>query len=268
VAIEALVGPRFKLLRAYGGLQELNNGLASFRDSGSYEFVRYADANTGDNILQLRIFREPPPILGIIIGEIVHNLRSALDQLACLVPLVPGAKRPQRASFPIFDRADPDPAKPKLSAFRRDYKGRIGNIVPEAYGIIESVQPYHSTGEAPWHPLALLEDLWNWDKHNAISVVAANFGVGNVPPKFPGGVLAPVGPVYDCEVLARWPKGGVTFASDNPEPYPDIHVTVEPAFGDSGPARGLSLTATLPRIHNYVSQVVMGPLERVIREAG
>jgi hypothetical protein len=264
---DVLDGPRLKVLRAGRGLKELNDEIVAFSGTAPYEFVAFADAKTGDNIVQLRVYREPPAMLGIIVGEIVHNLRSALDHLACIVPLVQGARRPSRPQFPVYELGSPDAADPKRKCFTRDYKGRIGNVVPEAYNLIESVQPYHPTGDPGWHPLALLEDLWNWDKHNAINVVSAKFDAENVPPEMPANVVALGGPVHDCQILARWPKGGVTFGSERAEPYPEIRIAIQPAFGLGGPAEGLSLSATLPRLHEYVSREVMGPLERIIREA-
>ena len=248
-------------------MQELQQQFTAFRNSGAYQLLTYTDMDAGEEIIQVRIDYEPPPMLGIIVGEVVHNLRSALDHLACVVPLISGAKRPPKPQFPVFDLRDPDPANRRRSAFTRDYKARIGNVTPRVYNIIESVQPYHPANSG-WHPLGLLEALWNWDKHNAIHVIAANFGATNVPEGIPEDTIAPNGPIHDCQVLAHAPLGGFTIVNDNPEPLPNINFSIEPAFGDRGPAKGLALFTTLYTIYQYVDREVLGPLERVIYETG
>lgn len=264
---DVLEGPRLKALRAEQGIKELQAELVVFSELHPYAFVTYEDPQTGEQISQLRIHHEPPASLGIIVGEIVHNLRSGLDHLACALPLVPGARRPPRPQFPVFDFRDFDPAHPKRKVFIREHKGRIGDITPAAYAVVESVQPYNPTNDPGWHPLALLEALWNWDKHNAIHVVSANFGAANIPEGAPENTFAPTGPVQDCQILTRWPKGGLVITHDSPEPLPDISFAIQPAFGGSGPAAGHALLPTLGRIHDYVNREVMGPLERVISEA-
>lgn len=265
---DVLQGPRLKILRAKHGLQELNDELVAFGKTDPYEFVAYEDLQAREQIFQVRVNQEPPPTLGIVVGEVVHNLRSALDHIACVLPLVRGARRPTKPQFPVFDLRDPDPAQPNRRAFIRHYKGRVGDIIPRAYDFIESIQPYHPTSDpAGWHPLAMLEDLWNHDKHNAIHIVTANFGAINIPQGIPEGAIAPAGPVHDCQVLAHWPLEGLIITNDSPDPLPNIGFAIQPAFGDGGPASGHALFPTLTRIYEYINREVVGPLERIIYEA-
>src|SRR5439155_21053237 len=53
-------------------------------------------------VFRVRIFEEPDPRWGLIAGDFVHNIRSALDYLAWQLVILNG-KRPNSAvQFPIF----------------------------------------------------------------------------------------------------------------------------------------------------------------------
>jgi hypothetical protein len=262
-----LIGPRLKVRRALRGLQELGAQMTAFTDTKPYEILVYDDLNTRERIYQVRIYQEPPSELGVVVGEIAHNLRSALDHMARLLPIAPGKVRPERPTFPIFTLHDPDPTDTKRKYFSRNHQ--LQWVSPEAFAVVEGLQPYHSTDEPSGDPLAVLHDLWNWDKHNAIHIVAASLR----PPRIEGQIVtegvtfAPEGPVYDGQILGRVPLDGFQVVNDNPEPM-NLSFTIEPAFGGGGPASGKLLFPTLAGLCNYVGMKVMGPLERVITEAG
>src|ERR1700742_2507819 len=54
-------------------------------DPAPYKSVGQFDMETWEWVERLKIVEEPPLRFGIILGDIVHNLRSALDQLMCRV---------------------------------------------------------------------------------------------------------------------------------------------------------------------------------------
>ena len=47
----------------------------------------------------------PPNEIGLVTGDVIHNLRSALDHLAYQLVLVNGATPTRQTCFPIFDSA-------------------------------------------------------------------------------------------------------------------------------------------------------------------
>jgi hypothetical protein len=102
---------------------------------------------------------EPPLSLGVGIGDVVHNLRSALDHLVWQLSLVQTAKPSRQTQFPIADNA---------SAFR-DQCFRIAWLPPDQQAMIESVQPYNRGG--PASNLRLLRELSNADKHRVLTPV-------------------------------------------------------------------------------------------------
>ncbi len=105
-----------------------------------------------------------PPIeeWGLLVGELVHNLRTSLDNLAYALACVrqnPPA-RPWELAYPIFgDQAD------------FDRRGRRGlNLLPDAAAqLIEHIQPFQREVwplDVPeFHPLMMLQRLSNSDKH-------------------------------------------------------------------------------------------------------
>ncbi|HEX4136113.1 MAG TPA: hypothetical protein VHY84_15985 [Bryobacteraceae bacterium] len=105
----------------------------------------------------------PPIRLSILIGECVHNMRSAIDNLVCGVALTlkPTCKC-RGLAFPLFkDQAewDKDADKP-LKGMPADAKEAIRQLQPWA----DTVSP---------NPLTILNKLSNLDKHRACNFTLA-----------------------------------------------------------------------------------------------
>jgi hypothetical protein len=121
----------------------------------------------GENVFRFervsRIFFRPPFEWSVRIGEIVHNLRAALDNLACAMAVEHSRAECEHTEFPIFD----SPAT--FAAVRRRQRGGVSTdpiraLHPDAQAVIEGLQPYHS-GDPQQDPLWLLYNLSNIDKH-------------------------------------------------------------------------------------------------------
>lgn len=88
-----------KLVRADEHLQALNNEVVNFLAIRPYEVVTQQDGSR-DNISAKFVYRHAPPDkLLMLIGDVLHNLRSALDHLAWSLA---GAKADRSTEFPIF----------------------------------------------------------------------------------------------------------------------------------------------------------------------
>lgn len=127
---------------------------------------------------KLRFPNEPPIAIAILAGEIVYQLRSALDHLAFeLVKRNPtGVSLPKewerKCQFPLCLKVPThgDPAitytlPVPLSYFRKSLPG----ITSEVCAVIEQLQPYNG-GNGPTQ-LGWLEQLANVDKHRHFHVV-------------------------------------------------------------------------------------------------
>lgn len=105
----------------------------------------------------------PAPIIGILIGEAVYNLRAALDYLAHELALL-DSKSIQKTQFPICDRH---------KDFWKDGKAKTLPGVSDAHiAAIEVLQPYKGCA---W--TKTLRDLSNPDKHREITVARGQFSL-------------------------------------------------------------------------------------------
>lgn len=141
------------------------------------------EPESGDYVKYVSRMPDLEPFLlevGLRVGDTVHDLRSALDHLMIQLALLhkPGLtpKQARSIQFPIADTPD-DFAKQ-----RRHYLRHIDHAHRTVF---ESFQPYDSrtrsgladTYTGPWiHPLRLLRDLSNEDKHRVIITAAFNPG--------------------------------------------------------------------------------------------
>ncbi len=155
-------GSRAKTARALQHFDTLDREIRAFIDSGAYGVVGYLNQQTGWKEINFEIHKPPPIEWGLIVGEIAHNLRSALDHI---VFALSGGKN--GTQFPIFLSSD--------RYFERDRHGKIMletmlRGVDSAYRtIIDNAQPFHRPRPLVRDdPLARLSWLNNADKHRLI----------------------------------------------------------------------------------------------------
>ena len=144
---------------------------------------------------------------GIVVGEIVHDFRSALDHVVYRLCTTDKA----RTQFPIFI----DAAK-----FDDHSTTMLKGVNAEAIARIKALQPF-STGEHLKSPLWHLSELSNFDKHRTLHLTfghlqSFNFGF---PP------LA-----CDAHITRQLREGG-TFEDDTEIARAHI-VSNEPPFGN------------------------------------
>lgn len=188
-----------KLVRAEEHLDTLDVELEAYWDSDPGKVVRQFDPDDAMvTILSLKS-RSPPLRLSIIIGDCIHNLRSCLDHLAWQLVLAGGSIPTTRTAFPIFKDA---------GDYEREVRnGRTAHRVPErALALIETLQPYHRRDDPTIHPLWVLRELSNIDKHRSLHLTAfylidsrlrlidrhgtTRVDVGNLPPLYDGAPIA------------------------------------------------------------------------------
>jgi hypothetical protein len=184
--------PRLKCERARHHLQELRAEIEGFFRRGG-AFVAFEIAEEFGVIHGSRtgafIFREKEKIpLGwpAIIGDVIHNLRSALDLIACDVHRITGGKVKDISGvyYPFCGgKADlPDMIK----------KRRLNHIGPGFRAIIEHTAPYKKGNDG----LRAIHDLDILDKHQllipTIAVVAMDWPVKitSGPQQFVTGVMS------------------------------------------------------------------------------
>ncbi|MBW8754932.1 MAG: hypothetical protein JF595_12420 [Sphingomonadales bacterium] len=258
-----LPGPKLKIKRAIKHLDDLHAALMAFKESGPHELICDKDEKTGENVYRVHVKKALPCELPTIIGDIVHNLRAALDHLIC--DLVRAAKKQPRRStgFPI-------------SGTRKHFEtgsiGKIEGVSPKARRFIERLKPYKGGNT----PLWILHELDALDKHSGIIPVAAasvnifarwanpvvfmnadrtKLYIGGPGPDgepvwtgfgTPQGAK-PVFPLEDNSEVYRSPPSGV------PE---EVQVRVEVAFGKSEIIQGEPIFETLHQLTVFVDRTL------------
>lgn len=149
----------------------------------------------------------PPEDLALILGDLVQNLRSALDHMAYQFARTVKPNPLRQTQFPIMDRAPADfGSHPQV----REIPGAVRDIM-------EQMQPYQSpetVGGMIGRELASLRRLSNRDKHRLL-LLAERL----VVPKY---------------VASNTPEGqdsGVTFRQDPEGQWAEIIHPIAPKFG-------------------------------------
>jgi hypothetical protein len=172
-----------KLRRAERGLQDLAPAIEAFRNTKPHSIIRKKKPHGPDPFECDVIYtagklrnREPLVEWAASAGEILYNLRSALEQAACRLsrlhcaPLEP----PSGVGFPIFTSESKCFRRNDKGAFRQSSGAHlIRAMSDEAQKAILAVQPYQRASQPKDHPLAILDDLMNHDKHQAPHIVAS-----------------------------------------------------------------------------------------------
>lgn len=112
-------------------------------------------------------------------GDILFNLRSALDHLAYL--LVPTDHRDDRTEFPIFW----EEGGPK--GFTKRARRKMPGVDPAVWRQVEEVQPYKRGEKNHRDPLWLIHELNRIDKHRelVIALAGVDWGRWGPPPGVP-----------------------------------------------------------------------------------
>jgi hypothetical protein len=117
-----------------------------------------------------RTVREPPARWGLVVGDALHNMRAALDHLACRLVELAGNSPSLATAFPIWDR-DPYANRDDERRFERVLAG----MRPGDAEAIRRLQPYQDPTSEESAKLIALAALNNLDKHLLILPVLINF---------------------------------------------------------------------------------------------
>ncbi len=160
-----------KLARADFQIRSLTDQISSWISSNpTTARCELSEGRLGFRLI-VQDFAENAPIdhWGLLIGECVHNLRSAIDNLAFALSRLrhdPPSK-PSAIAFPIYqDR----------SMFEKSGRAKLDQMPDTARELIELVQPFQRDGSEEMSTpdrdaLILLQWLSNADKHRVPSVV-------------------------------------------------------------------------------------------------
>ena len=144
----SLSGARAKLARATFHLQELATAWQAVVDRGDYTFVHEVHASGLNHRHRAAAVPELDAHWSLVLGDCVHNLRAALDQLAHELVRADGGMPGDRTVFPV------------LHAPGRTYVW--GGVSDEARELIGAVQPFTGTDDGT--RLAVIDRLATVDR--------------------------------------------------------------------------------------------------------
>jgi hypothetical protein len=179
-----------KVDRAEDHLKEIKRKLQTYADSHPYEHFREAPRKAQPHVWRymLRITKQPDPMIAVIVGDFLYNLRSALDHLA--VAMAP-RKFQRLVSFPIFledpfrtDRWGNYIDNKAMASFESAVRGMSAEVI----AVVKEAQPY--SGSNPKQTaLYLLSSLENADKHRKLIALTSGIQAATTVVTARGSVL-------------------------------------------------------------------------------
>jgi hypothetical protein len=157
----SLDGPKLKLERAKKHLKDLETASERFFKTDPYEVRIQDNPQTGKREHKVVRAADVPDELSIIAGDVIHNLRSALDHLIWQLVLVNGGKPDEmKTEFPVWwSKAN----------FESGGPGNAKGVSKEALDILYALKPYKGGNDSLW----LLHKLDIVDKYRLVLAVAA-----------------------------------------------------------------------------------------------
>jgi hypothetical protein len=228
---------------------DLHGQIKAFHDRNPYQLVIEDKPETGERVYSVRIVECVPDALSGVIGDVLHNLRAALDQLAWQLVLVNNKQPRRRTGFPIGrDRQE----------FETDAHGKVQGISKAAIRLIHRLKPYRGGREPFW----VIHELDRVDKHQSIVPVGAANTIVHMPFKFRpwddvpefrfdlGIKPADTGyPLKDGTVLFR-------STADSRKLHDEPKFTFSVSFGDGQILDGQPVVPTLHQLIEFVERVV------------
>jgi len=164
--MRSLAGSRTKLKRAYEQIDALRTDLnAAMKPNGNaFKVDLKNDTYDGFPAITLYVVGMPTfdPSISVTIGEITHNLRSAMDQVAWA--LVPRVKLKSLNDDQVLAIQYPMAESP--TNWRNTVNRRLPGTTPDQRAFIKRYQPYRRS--VAGRAIRALQILFNTDKHRAI----------------------------------------------------------------------------------------------------
>ena len=202
-----------KIVRAKYQLRDLEMRFAELAKSKPYRLVEKFDLRPGEKIGDYRYIVEDVSLRkrewGVLIGELVHNLRSALEHT-----IYAAAKSPSRdTQFPIFRTC---------VEWEKKSCAMIYSVPEKVVALIEEAQPYHAP-DPSHHLLAILNRLSNYDKHRLLHTTALT--LEEAAPGFRA--IKDIAAVHEIELHHRIEEDAtlvrIAIEPDGPEPEMEMY---------------------------------------------
>lgn len=241
-------------------LQSLEAEERTWREEKPCQVWTEFDIQSGKNVVYAEVVKPPPTKFALVAGDILHNLRTTLDNLAYELALAHQGGQLSRSmardsGFPIFRQQ---------SDFASNGKRMIRGIHPDAKAIIERLQPYNRGNEKSI--LLVLSKLSNADKHQLPPVAALTMTdtitCFTTDPRGIQGFEPVWGTVEGRTVIARYSRTMETYTEVDRQRPPTFKI----AFGQWAPyvIQGWTVVGIMTQIRDFIALDVVPPLMRYL----
>jgi hypothetical protein len=217
----ALLGIEWKIVRANEHLAMLHAEMSAWDASQPWGLVPEVHDQGAKHFYRLG-FHQPIPIRwAAILGEAIHDLRSALEQTVYWLTIDWTGKPIKGSSFPVNSRKADFERRKNNGVWTNDSgMHKIRGIGPGPTAFIEALQPYPQRYKRFYcWDVRTVHDLWNQDKHRLVHLWGMRFRETEL--RFPAYVTAAH---MDRRVLQ---EGAIIYKFFCSPPQPQVHVNGE-----------------------------------------
>lgn len=206
------------------------------------------------------------PMWGTYMGDVVHNLRSALDNFLCiLVHLNDPDHSLEHTQFPIHDTEEKWVNDVERRRRKSDRPAMTDGLSPDLLAIIKQAQPYHLRGAAKENsPLRKLRIASNADKHRTVHASSPRVGAKKaqvwIEPKGCFKILQSKAAPRGTPIEKGAELGRMKLVPLRPPPYPDVRVKIKTSLEVGFGVEGKSLLTThedLWAMHKEVGRIML-----------
>jgi hypothetical protein len=210
-----------------------------------------------DVVVRLKVKGPTPSRIGCIVGDVVHNLRTALDYLAWLAVEWNGATPTKKTQFPVCSTS---------ATFSKAVNSQLAGAPGPFIQLVESLQPFNCSPSSE-SIIGIVHRLDINDKHNRLLVSALMSSQVSLEFDEPGclerepTLTIPPFPLVDGAELARF---RLAFGHEVVRPPFKVVLGADLALIDESPIHGQPLTITLYQLVKQVETDVIFATEQCI----
>jgi hypothetical protein len=177
----ALAGIERKIERADEHLRVLHDEMTAWNAAGGWKLTHEVHDQGREHVYRLKIIRPIPIDWAIVLGEAIHNLRSALDQTVYWLSVDCTRHETAFCSFPVYRTTAKFYERERRGKRRgawtyRSGMNKIRGVGPGPQAFIEALQPYPQRYRQTYcYDVRLMHDLWNQDKHRLVHLWGLRF---------------------------------------------------------------------------------------------
>ena len=161
-----------RLKRADQNMINLESEVNLFMQSGEYPVIPHPDTEEWKKAILYHKDKPIPLRFAVLVGEIVHHLRSCFDHIIWHFSDAESRTKPGGLEFPVF-KTEPTEKK-EIELYARKIKG-VSNA--DVLTLIREMQPYGAGANVANHLLLVIHDMDRFDKHRELVIVDSGLQV-------------------------------------------------------------------------------------------